>query len=107
MMRLKNKGQALLINLNNTYLVQATTKWNFEKEKYDVEVYIRKKDITLFDEVGQFELDSSRKDLFKNVATEIEKKYTEGYFDKSIERYKYYIKCLEIGIDTLENNKDK
>lgn len=102
-MRLKSKGQSVLINLNNTYLVQATTKWNFEKEKYDVEIFIRRKDITLFDEVGQVELDSSRDDLFKNLATEIENKYNQGYFNKAIERYEYYIKCLEIGIDELEN----
>lgn len=105
MMRFTNKGQALLINLNNTYLVQTITKWNFEKEKYDVEVYIRRKDITVFDEVGHFELDSTREDVFKNLVLEIEKKYSEGYFNKSIERYEYYIKCLEIGIDSLENNK--
>lgn len=50
-MKFINKGQTLLIDLNGTYLVSVTAKWNFKKEKYDVELYIRRKDITVFDEV--------------------------------------------------------
>lgn len=107
MMKFTNKGQTLLINLNNTYFVQATAKWNFEKEKYDVELFIRRKDITMFDEVDQFELTSTREGLFKTLVKDIEDKYANGYFNKSIERYEYYIKCLEIGIDTFENRVEK
>lgn len=105
MMKFTNKGQTLLIKLNNTYFVQATVKWNFEKEKYDVELFIRRKDITIFDEVSQFEFVSTREELFKALVKDIESKYADGYFDKSILRYEYYIKCLEIGIDTINNSE--
>ncbi len=107
MMKFTNKGQTLLINLNDTYFVQATAKWNFEKEKYDVELFIRRKDITLFDEVGQFEFTSTREELFKALVKDIERKYSNGYFDKSILRYEYYIKCLELGIDTINSQVEK
>lgn len=107
MMKFTNKGQTLLINLNDTYFVQATAKWNFEKEKYDVELFIRRKDITMFDEVGQFEFVSTREELFKALVKDIENKYLNGYFDKSVLRYEYYIKCLEIGIDTINNQVEK
>lgn len=107
MMKFTNKGQTLLINLDGTYFVQATAKWNFEKEKYDVELFIRRKDITMFDEVGQFEFTSTREDLFKKLTKDIESKYVDGYFNKSILRYEYYIKCLEIGIDTIDSRVEK
>lgn len=107
MMKFTNKGQTLIINLNGTYFVQATAKWNFENEKYDVELFIRRKDITMFDEVGQFEFTSTREELFKSLVKDIEDKYSNGYFDKSIERYEYYIKCLEKGIDIIESKVEK
>lgn len=102
MMKFINKGQTLLIDLGNTYLVQATAKWNFQKEKYDVELYLRREDVTVFDEVDSIELESSKKDLFKTLLHTVERKYKEGYFDKSIERYEYLNKCVCIGIDTVE-----
>lgn len=101
-MKFVNKGQTLLIDLNSTYLVSVTAKWNFKKEKYDVELYIRRKDITVFDEVGCLEIDTKRENLFETLTELIGEQYREGYFDKSISRYEYYIKCIERGIDEIE-----
>lgn len=58
--------------------------------------------LLFFDEAGYLEIDTKRENLFETLTELIGEQYREGYFDKSISRYEYYIKCMERGIDEIE-----
>ena len=98
----------LTIDLHNDYTVIAIKIWNKNKNNYTVEFRITEDNVDKWDliekaESIEFNVDYKiiNKAILKHIATLL----SDGFFDYYIDRYKYELKCFDIGNEIVEKER--
>ena len=106
MLRYKNLGVAISVDLQNGFEVIAMASWNKIKQLYEMKMYIDCPEIQSPDEAGGIvELLVDQKYVKSEMARHITNKLTEGYFKYYIDRYEEQLEALDRGFSLLENGR--
>lgn len=92
------------------YSVKCTYKYNKQKEKYRLAMWLKRDDID-----DDFKIDSQETDtqyiygtketIENNICRIVEHASLSGYFDRYIERFKYTYDCFERGDELYEQER--
>ena len=98
----------LTIDLHNDYTVIAIKSWNPDEHKYTAQLMLKENTVDKWDliekaESLEFNVDYKiiNKAILKHVATLL----SDGFFDYYIDRYKYELKCFDIGNEIAEEER--
>jgi len=115
MLRYKNKGYTIEINLPKEcgyegYSVECTYRYDKEKEKYLLSMWLKRSDIDDKFKIDSQEIDtqyiSGTKDIIKqNICRIVEQASLSGFFTYYIERYEYTYKCFDRGHELFEKER--
>ena len=89
------------------YSVKCTYKYNKQKEKYSLSMWLQRDDISDDFKIDSQEIDTqlipgTRETIEDNIIRIVEQASLSGYFDHYIERFKYTYDCFERGNDMFE-----
>lgn len=97
---------AISVDLRNRYHIISSAIWDKEEQCYFVSLYIKEKNIDLFELIEKHENvrfdEKDPKSIRSAMAENITKLYNEGFFDYYINRYEFEMKCFDKGIELLE-----
>lgn len=97
---------AISVDLRNSYHIISVATWNKEEQCYFVSLYIKEKNIDLFELIEKHENvrfdEKDPKSIRSAMAENITKLYSEGFFDYYINRYDFEMKCFDKGIEFWE-----
>ena len=98
----------LTIDLHNGYTIIAIKSWNPDEHKYYVQLMLKENTVDKWDLIEKaesidFNVDYKiiNKAILKHIATLL----SEGFFDYYIDRYKYELKCFNIGNEIVEKER--
>lgn len=103
--RFNNSNDILTIDLHNNYTVVALSGWNRETEKYTATLYLKENTtdmLSLIEKAENIEFEATPKTICLTVLKHVSALYEEGFFDYYINRYKYEMKCFDIGHEQLD-----
>ena len=95
----------ITIDLHNDYTVIAIKSWNPDEHKYTVQLMLKENTVDkwdLIEKAESVEFDVDYKIINKAILKHVSTLLSEGFFDYSIERYEYELKCIDIGSDVLD-----
>lgn len=98
----------LTIDLHNDYTVIAIKSWNPDNQKYTVQLMLKENTVDKWDliEKAEFiEFDVDYKIINKAILKQVATLLSEGFFDYYIDRYKYELKCFNIGNEIVEKER--
>lgn len=105
-LRYKHIGRsALSISLDNDYSVTVIANWSKQKDNFTITLYLQRDDVgmlSLIEEKENIKFHSNVKSIYTDIAKYISQLYTEGFFEKYINRYEYELKCFDAGCEILE-----
>lgn len=92
------------------YSVKCTYKYNKQKEKYSLSMWLRRDDINDDFKIDSQEIDTqfipgTKETIESNIIKIVEAASLSGYFDHYIERYKYTCKCFDRGNELFEQER--
>lgn len=108
-MKYKNVAtNTISIDITDEYSVITMINWNRDTSDYNIRFYINKHNIELLDFI--FSKDnmfqgSDIKSIKHDVVRYVETNFKKGTFDNYINRYKYMLKCFDVGNDYFENKE--
>lgn len=100
-------GSVLDFDLHNDYRIIAIINWNFNKQNYEVTLYIKENTVDMLDliqETENTEIKSEKSSIKLNVAKYVSDLFEKGFFDHYIKRYEYMLKCFDKGDDLLNGD---
>lgn len=92
------------------YSVKCTYKYNKQKEKYSLSMWLKRDDIDDDFKIDSQEIDTqyipgTKETIEDNVCRIVEQAALSGYFDHYIERFKYTYDCFELGNELFETKR--
>lgn len=115
MLRYKNKGCTIEIDLPEEcgyegYSAECTYRYDKEKEKYLLSMWLKRKDIDDKFKIDSQEIDTqyisgTKENIKQNICKIVEQASLSGFFDHYIERYEYTYKCFDRGNDIFEKER--
>lgn len=115
MLRYENKGYIIEIKLpgehgHNGYSVECRYKYDTEKEKYLLSMWLKRNDIDDSFKIDSQEIDTqyisgTKETIRQNICNIIEQANDTGFFDYYIERYEYTYKCFDRGNELFEKER--
>lgn len=115
MLRYKNKGYTIEINLpeecgHKGYSVECTYKYDKEKEKYLLSMWLKRSDIDDKFKIDSQEVDTqyisgTKENIRQNICKIVKQMSIQGFFKHYIERYEYIYKCFERGLELFEKER--
>lgn len=92
------------------YSIKCTYKYNKQKEKYSLSMWLRCNGIEDDFKIDSQEIDTqyisgTKETIEDNICRIIEQASLSGYFNHFIERYEYTYNCFDIGNELFENEK--
>ena len=117
MQKVIREGYTIRINLSEEcgyegYSVKCTYKYNKQKEKYLLSMWLRRNDIDDDFKIDSQEIDTqyisgTKETIEDNIYRIVEQASLSGYFDHYIERFKYTYDCFERGNELYEQERLK
>lgn len=103
--KINNSNTAILIDLHNTYSVMALSGYDMENEIYNTTLLLKenRSDFLLNIDVKPFEIDATSRTIALEVLSLVAKLRSEGFFNKYISEYEYYLKCFDLGNSQIES----
>lgn len=106
----KYKGYTVEFNLPQRYSgysVECTYKYNKKKEKYGLSMWLKRNDLGDKFKIESEKIDtqyiSGNKELIVGyIGRIVEQMVLNNYFDDYVERFKYTVRCFEIGCEELD-----
>lgn len=111
MFRYENKGYSMEVKLpESDYLVLSQYKFDKDKDKYLLSMWLKRNDIDDTFKIDSQEIDtqyvSGNKDTIRdNIIKIIEQAYYSNFFDYYIERFEYTYKCFDKGNNFYETER--
>lgn len=92
------------------YSVKCTYKYNKQKGKYRLSMWLRRDDIDDDFKIDSQEIDTqyipgTKETIENNIIQIVEQASLSGYFDHYIERFKYTYDCFERGNELFEQER--
>lgn len=98
MLRYRNQGQTISINLNDDYQIYAMARWDKKSSLYIAEMYISKKETNSFLHfIDSFTISCERMDLFMTLTKEISERYFNTGFSDEISEYENILNAITTG----------
>jgi hypothetical protein len=104
----KNEGETVSIDLGNGYTIIANALYSAEKQKYEVNFYIKDNEVSILDliekqEKVEFSTDkvTIKSAILRHVATLL----SQGFYDYYTRRYQYMMDCFDKGNSILEDER--
>lgn len=114
-MRYKSKGYTIEIDLPEEcgyegYSVECTYRYDKDKEKYLLSMWLMRKDISDKFKIDHQEIDTqyisgTKETIRQNICKIVEQASLSGFFTKYIERFEYTYKCFDRGDDLFEKER--
>ena len=98
----------LTIDLHNDYTVIAIKSWNADKHKYIVQLMLKENTVNkweLIERAESIEFNVYYKIINKAILKHVATLLSDGFFDYYIQRYKYELKCFDIGNEIFEKER--
>ena len=98
----------LTIDLHNDYTVIAIKSWNPYKHKYIVQLMLKENTVNtweLIERAESIEFNVYYKIINKAILKHVATLLSDGFFDYYIQRYKYELKCFDIGNEIFEKER--
>lgn len=115
MLRYENKGYTIEIKLpgkykHDAYSVECTYRYDKEKEKYLLSMWLKRKDIGDKFKIDSQEIDTqyisgTRENIRQNICRIVKQATLSGFFDDYVKRYEYTCKCFDRGDDLFEKER--
>jgi len=115
MLRYKNKGYTIEISLPEEwgyegYSTECTYRYEKEKKKYLLSMWLKRKDIDDKFKINLQEIDTqyingTKDNIKQNICRIVEQASLSGFFDHYIERYEYTYRCFDKGNDLFEKER--
>lgn len=90
----------LEIDLHNNYTVIAIKIWNKDNGNYTVQLMLKENTVDkwdLIEKAESLEFNTNYRFINKAILKKVAVLFGEGFFNYYIQRYKYELKCFEIG----------
>lgn len=92
------------------YSVKCTYKYNKQKEKYRLSMWLKRDDIDDDFKIDSQEIDTqyisgTKENIEDNIIRIVEQASLSGYFDHYIERYEYTCDCFKRGNELFEQER--
>ena len=83
----------------------ALSGYDMEKEIYNTTLLLKenRSDFLLNIDVKPFEIDANSRTIALEVLNLVSKLRSEGFFNKYIETYEYYLRCFDLGNTQIES----
>lgn len=103
--KINNSNTAITIDLHNTYSVMALSGYDMENEIYNTTLLLKenRSDFLLNIDVKPFEINATSRTIALEVLSLVAKLRNEGFFNKYIGEYEYYLKCFDLGNSQIES----
>ena len=104
--KFNNSNDIITIDLHNGYTIIAIKSWNPDEHKYIVQLMLKENTVDkwdLIEKAESLEFDVDYKIINKAILKHIATLLSDGFFDYYIGRYKYELKCFDIGNEIVEN----
>lgn len=98
----------LVIDLHNNYSIIAIKIWDYENEKFIVELHIKDNRIDnwdLIEEAESLEFNVDYRIINKAILKHVADLLSSGFFNYYIERYKYEQDCFNVGNEYYESKR--
>lgn len=103
MLRYKNLGTTISIDLHNGYEIIVMANWNRQTEKYDVELYLNMVEVDMLLKIDEdIQIESDRREIKTQLSQYVTTCLSSGAFSKPIELYEYHMECFSIGEGRLK-----
>ena len=104
--KINNSNTTILIDLHNTYSVMALSGYDMTKEVYNTTLLLKenRSDFLLIIETNEpFLIKATSRTIALEVLNLVAKLHSEGFFNKYIGEYEYYLKCFDLGNSQIES----
>ena len=107
MLRFKNDGISISVNLPNTdYTIHMMAIYDKDNGAYNTKMYIERNDVNDLSLISDNnEIKSDSKNIKYDMANYITEQFNKGFFDYYIEKYDYQQKCFEKGNNFYEDER--
>ena len=115
MLRYENKGYIIEIKLpgehgHNGYSVECRYKYDTEKEKYLLSMWLKRNDIDVRFKIDSHKIDTQyisgeKESIKQNICKIVEQASLSGFFDYYINQYEYICKCFDRGNELFEKER--
>lgn len=98
----------ITIDLHNDYTVIAIKSWNPDEHKYEVQLMLKENTVDKWDLVEKaesLEFNVDYKIINKAILKHVSTLLSDGFFDYYIQRYKYELRCFDIGNEIEERKR--
>ena len=103
--KINNSNTAILIDLHNTYSVMALSGYDMENEIYNTTLLLKenRSDFLLNIDVKPFEINATSRTITLEVLNLRATLRSEGFFNKYIGEYEYYLRSFDLGNTQIES----
>lgn len=101
----KIANSVIEVDLQNGYTIVAFINNDNDEIKYEVTLYIRDEEISMFDLMGDFEyleFNTTQKTIHSAILKQIATLMEDGCFNRYFDRYEYMLKCFDKGNELFE-----
>lgn len=108
MLRYKNLGNSIVIDLHNGYSIVAMTLWNYDASYYEVSLYIKDNAIEtlcLMEKYEKIKFTSDQRNIKSDIASYVSIFLHEGKFQEYIDDYIYQMDCFDRGNGLYEDER--
>lgn len=101
----KIANSVIEVNLQNGYTIVAFVNNDEDETKYEVALYIRDEETSLFDLMSDFEyleFSTTQKTIHAAILKQIATLMKNGCFDIYFDRYEYMLECFDRGNELFE-----
>lgn len=103
--RYNDSDNVIIIDLHNGYSVIAVSGFNISKQNYTTTLFLKANTISdwkLIEKAEYLEFNATRNTINSAILKQVSIYLEEGFFDYYIDRYKYEMKCFDIGNELCE-----
>lgn len=102
-MKYEKSGFGIKVRITDCYTVRANILKGIEENTYEFDLELSRNDIgqyQIINEDGIFQMESLN--INTDVSDYIRKLYGEAYFTPYMDRYEYWIDCMNLGTQVME-----